>query len=120
MPIARYTDAEIRAEVASQDGTDRVKEVDQSAGDSTLLAGRSGLRAAVLGGHLELGASTTFKFTYGSSPTDITEAISATWDRRLGEALLIAPSGEDLKLTVAGSNNATGHVYVGYLATGRN
>ena len=86
----------------------------------TILAGRAGFKAAVIGWDLTgAHADDEAKFSYGSSPTDLSGKIvdGAVTDtsKPTDEVIYAAPDGEDLKLSTTVTTSITGIVQVSYI-----
>ncbi len=118
MAIAEATLSEI---LQAQFDNDPVVVSASGTATPTILAGRAGFRAAVLGYTIKSTGANSVQFKSGDTPDDISGDISvanAEEIKQLPKDLLIlqAAEGEDLKVTYTiGGGSLEGHINVGYV-----
>lgn len=117
--IAEASQAEL-LKAAMQNGS-LVKVDVATTTSSTVAAGIAGYSAAIIAGKVRSsGAANAVQFTYGSSPTDLTGDFEANdgadFEVKLGEQIIAAPEGEDLKMTLTiGAGGLDGFLQVAYI-----
>ena len=117
--IAEASQAEL-LKAAMQNGSIVAVDVSSTA-TATLASGVSGYSAAIISAKVRSsGAANALKAAYGSSPTalmgDYELNDGADFEIKLGEQIIAAPDGEDLKLVqTIGAGSLDGFVQVAYI-----